>query len=136
MAAGALEQFISASQDGDRAALAGALSPDVEVVSPFVGRMVFRGREDVIALLGAVYDSLSGLEWYRRAGEAPFVVVMGRARIAGLLLEDAMVLELDAEGRVRRVRPHLRPLAAMLALLAPLLVRLAGRPGVFLRALR
>jgi hypothetical protein len=115
------------------------LAPDVELVSPLSGRMVFRGREDVRTLAGAVYGSLRGLRWDSQAvtetGETVFVA--GSGRIGPLRLDDAMVFELDPEsGLIRRVRPHLRPWLALSALALRLLPTLARRPGMTLRALR
>lgn len=63
-------------------------------------------------------------------------MILGEARIAGLRLGDAMVLELDARGRIRRIRPHLRPWLALSALALRLLYELRSHPRLFLRALR
>jgi hypothetical protein len=43
-----------ASERGDIGALRGTLADDVELVSPIVAWAVFRGRDDVCALLNAI----------------------------------------------------------------------------------
>jgi hypothetical protein len=53
-----------------------------------------------------------------------------------LTLADAMVLELAADGRIRRIRPYLRPWLALTLLALMLGPKVARRPGVLLRALR
>jgi hypothetical protein len=58
-----------ASEEGHLEALMESLEPDVELVSPLSGRMVFRGHEDVRVILGAVYGSLNGLSWTETLGE-------------------------------------------------------------------
>lgn len=48
---------------------------------------------------------------------------------------DAMVFELNGVGRIRRLRPHLRPLLAIVVFGAMLGPKLARRLGVVRRAL-
>ena len=63
-----ISRYRIASEAGDVGGIMEALGPDVEVVSPISGRMVFRGRDDVGYLLGAVSGSLKGLRWTRVSG--------------------------------------------------------------------
>ena len=58
-----LSRYLAATEAGDVDGFMATLAPDVEVVSPISGRMVFRGQEDVRVLLAAVYGTLSGLRW-------------------------------------------------------------------------
>ena len=51
-------------------------------------------------------------------------------------IDDAMVFELDEQGKIRRVRPHLRPLAATVVFALVVGPRVATRPAMVLRALR
>jgi hypothetical protein len=50
-------------------------------------------------------------------------------------MTDAMVLELGPDGRIARVRPHLRPWLALTVFAAVLGPKVATRPGVLRRAL-
>ncbi|HEX5609656.1 MAG TPA: nuclear transport factor 2 family protein [Solirubrobacterales bacterium] len=128
-------RYRTASETGDMDGLMATLAPEVEVVSPISGRMVFRGKEDVRVLLSAVYGSLRGLRWTRTVGEGETRVVVGEARIGPLRMTDAMVFELDEEGRIRRISPHLRPWLALTLLAAILGPKVGRHLGLVRRAL-
>lgn len=132
----ALERYLSASEAGDIETLMAALTADVEVISPISGRMVFRGRDDVGFLLGAVYGSLKELHWTRTVGEGEHRVTVGEARLGPLRMTDAMVFELAPDGRIRRISPHLRPWLALTLFALVLGPKVARRPGVVRRALK
>jgi hypothetical protein len=132
----AVAQFCEATRVTDIDRMMSALAPEAELVSPLSGRMVFRGRDDLRVLLGAVYGGLSDLRWQEVIGEGSTRVAVSEARIAGMAITDAMVLELDDAGLIRRIRPHLRPwlgITVFALLLGPKIVR---HPGVVRRALR
>ncbi len=98
--------------------------------------MVFRGRDDLRPLLGAVYGSLRGFRWSRVIGEGDVRVMMGEGRIGPLKLGDAMVLELAEDGLIRRIRPYLRPWLGLTLLALVLGPKVGRHPGVVARALR
>jgi hypothetical protein len=131
-----LERYLSASEAGDVEGIRSSLAADVELVSPISGRMVFRGRDDVEVLLGAVYGSLRGLRWTRTIGEGEHRVVLGHARLGPVQMTDAMVFELAPDGRIRKIGPHLRPWLALTLFAAILGPKVGRRPGVVWRALR
>jgi hypothetical protein len=131
-----LDRYRTASEAGDIAAMAETLAPDVELVSPISGRMVFRGEEDVGFLLAAVYGSLKGLRWTQTLGEGKDRVALGEARLLGVRLTDAMVFELAPDGRIRRIGPHLRPWLALTLFAIVLGPKVGRRPGMIWRALR
>jgi hypothetical protein len=132
----ALSRYLSASERNDTEALMSTLAPDVELVSPISGRMVFKGEEDVRALLAAVYGSLKGLRWTQTLGEGKDRVAVGEARLLGVRMTDAMVFELAPDGRIRRIGPHLRPWLALTLFALVLGPQVARRPGMIWRALR
>src|ERR1700709_2909342 len=105
----ALSRYCAATEAGDVDGFMATMAPDVEVVSPTSGRMVFRAEADVRFLLGAVYGTLSDLRWIKSVGEGESRVAVGEARVAGVGMTDAMVFELAPDGRIRRIGPHLRP---------------------------
>ena len=131
----AVSRYRTASEAGDLDAVMATLSPDVEVVSPISGRMVFRGQDDVRSLLGAVYGTLRGLRWTHAVGDGENHVVLGEMRIGGVRMTDAMVFELAPDGSIRRISPHLRPWLALTLFAAVLGPKVARHPGVVRRAL-
>lgn len=132
----AVARYGAASEAQDIDGIAATLAPDVEVVSPISGRMVFRGSEDVRFLLAAVYGTLRDLRWTQTIGEGEHRVLVGRTRIGPVRMTDAMVFELAGDGRIRRISPHLRPWLALTLFALVLGPKVARRPGVVRRALR
>ena len=132
----AVAAFLAATKARDIDRMVSALAPDAELVSPLFGRMVFRGRDDLRVLLGAVYGGLSNLVWREVIGEGTTRVAVSDARIAGVTITDAMVLELDDAGLIVRIRPHLKPWLAITLFALLLGPKIARHPGVLRRALR
>jgi hypothetical protein len=132
----AVSRYCSASEAEDLAGILATLTADVEVVSPISGRMVFRGQDDVAALLDAVYGSLQSLSWEWTVGEGERRVAFARARLGGVRMTDAMVFELAPDGRIRRISPHLRPWLALTLFALVLGPKVGSRPGMIWRALR
>ena len=133
--ADAVSRYRAATEAGDIDAMMETLAPEVEVVSPITGRMVFRGQDDVRILLGAVYGTLAGLRWTNEMGDGESRVVVGEARIGGIRMTDAMVFDLEPDGRIRRISPHLRPWLALTLFALVLGPKVARHPGVVRRAL-
>jgi len=131
----AVSQYRAASEAGDLDGLMGTLTPDVEVVSPLSGRMVFRGQADVRVLLGAVYGSLKGLRWTQAVGDNEHRVLLGEMRVGPVRMTDAMVFELASDGRIRRISPHLRPWLALTIFALLLGPKVATRPDILKRAI-
>jgi hypothetical protein len=131
----AVSRYCAASETGDIDGLMGTLAHHTEVVSPISGGMVFRGHDDVRVLLTAVYTTLNGLRWTQQIGDGKVRVVLGEARVGAVRLTDAMVFDLDPDGRIRRISPHLRPWLALTLFAAVLGPKVARHPGVVRRAL-
>jgi len=132
----AVTRYCAASAAGDIDSLMATLAPDIELVSPLSGRMVFRGHDDLRVLLTGVYGSLKGLHWREPIGQGSTRVAISEGTLAGLRLDDAMVFDLAEDGRIRRIRPHLRPWLAVTLFALVLGPKVARRPGVVWRALR
>ncbi len=58
---------------------------------------------------GAVYSTTRELHWREEFGEGAARVLICEFKIGPQRASDAMAFELDADGRIRRIRPHLRP---------------------------
>ena len=132
----AVARYRAASEASDIDGIVDALAADVELASPISGRMVFRGKDDLRVLLSAVYGSMTGLRWREEIGDSTLRVVIGEAAVGPVKLEDAMVFELAEDGRIRRIRPHLRPWLALTLLALRLLPKVGRHPGLVRRALR
>lgn len=132
----AVATFLEATRAHDIDGIVGTLAPNAELRSPLSGRMVFRGRDDLRVLLSAVYGGLSNLVWREVIGDGTTRVAVSDARIAGVTITDAMVLELDDAGLIVRIRPHLRPWLAITLFALLLGPKIARHPDVLRRALR
>ena len=134
-----MEDFVgryrAATEASDVDATMETLAPDVQLVSPISGRMVFRGRDDLRVLLGAVYGTLQGPQWTEQAGDGDLRVIVGSARAGGVRLTDAMVLRIAPDGRIRSMSPHVRPWLALTIFAVLLGPKVARHPGVVRRAL-
>lgn len=129
--------FCEATRSNDIDRLMTTLAPDAELISPLSGRMVFRGHDDLRALLSAVYGGLRELTWHEVIGEGQTRVAVSEGRLAGgLTITDALVFELDDNGQIRRLRPHLRPWLAITAFALMVGPKIARRPAVLRRALK
>jgi len=132
----AVSSFRAGSEANDIDVLMETVAPHAELVSPISGRMVFRGKQDLRILLAAIYGSLGQLHWREEIGDDSARVVIGEARVFGVPLSDAMVLDLTVDGQIERIRPHLRPWLALTLLFVRLMPMIARHPGVVWRALR
>ena len=81
--ADAVAVFCEATRVRDIDRIVSTLAPDAELLSPLSGRMVFRGRDDLRVLLGAVYGGLSNLVWREVIGEGTTRVAVSDAQIRG-----------------------------------------------------
>jgi len=130
-----LRAVASRLEANDVDALVQTLATDAELVLPVSGRMVFRGRDDLRVLLGAVYGSVTQLRWREQVGQDAVRLVIGDCLIGPLKLGDAMVLELAADGQIKRIRPHLRPWLALTFFALKLGPKVVRHPGLLWRAL-
>ncbi len=132
----AVSRYRRASEANDIDGMIDTLAQNAELVSPLSGRMVFRGADDLRVLLTAVYGSMTGLRWREQVGDGNVRVVIGDGKVGRFTLGDAMVLELADDGRIARIRPHLRPWLALTVFAITLGPKVARHPGVVWRALR
>jgi limonene-1,2-epoxide hydrolase len=132
----AVAAFCGATERNDIDAIVATLAPSAELVSPVSGRMIFRGRQDLGVFLSAVYSSLSDVHWRQTLTAGDVRVVLGEAAIGPVRITDAMVVELDEDGLIRRITPHLRPWLGLTLVAITLGTKVARRPGVIRRALR
>ncbi|WP_433760745.1 nuclear transport factor 2 family protein [Nocardia sp. CA-135398] len=130
-----VERFREATEASDFDALMTTLAPDAEFTSPVSGKLVFRGHDDLRILLTAAYGSLDRLRWTEHIGDGARRVLLAEAAVGPFRMTEAMILELAADGRIRRLEPHLRPWLPLTLLAVKLGPRLLRHPGVMRRAL-
>lgn len=131
----AVVRFCAAAASNDVDAMIATLAPTAVLVSPVSGRMVFAGHADLRILLGAVFGSVSHLHWRHSLAAGSTRVALADARIGRVPLTDAMVVDLDSDGRILQITPHLRPWLALTLVALALGPKLARHPAVIRRAL-
>jgi hypothetical protein len=131
-----IAEFRAASEANDLDRFVDTLAPESELVSPLLSRGVIRGKEDLRLLFAAVYGSLSELRWTEEITDGDRGFMIAEARVGPFRIDDAMVFELDPDGRIRRLRPHLRPWLASTWFALVVGIKLARHPGVIWRAMR
>jgi SnoaL-like domain len=133
----AIAEYRAASEANDLDRFMDTLAPDAELVSPLLARGVIRGKKDLRLLFAAVYGSLSELRWTEEIMDGDHRGFMiAEARVGPFRIDDAMVFELDPDGRIQRLRPHLRPWLASTWFALAVGVKVARHPGVLWRAVR
>ena len=131
-----ISRFRAVTEAADVDGLMGLLDPAAELFSPIFGSFVIRGERDIRTLFDAVYGSIKGLTWVDQVSDDRVALLRGEARIGPTRLDDAMVLELGPEGRIRTIRPHFRPLLGSIVFALIVGAKLLRHPGLFLRAAR
>jgi SnoaL-like domain len=132
----AIAEFRAALETNDLDRLADTLAPDAEFISPLRARGVVRGRSDLRVLFAVINSILSELRWTDEIMNGDRGLLISQARIGPFRLDDATVVELDADGRIRRLKPHLRPWLANTSLGLAVGVKMARHPGVLWRSVR
>ncbi|WP_107658021.1 nuclear transport factor 2 family protein [Nocardia suismassiliense] len=132
----AVDRFRAATKDRDFEAVQATLTPDATLISPLSGRLVFRGADDLRILLTAAYGGVSGLRWTEQIGDGAHRVLLAEAALGPFRFTEALVLELADDGRIRTLKPHLRPWLSLTALAVWLAPGLLKHPGVLRRAMR
>ena len=132
----AIAEFRAASEANDLDGFMQALAPDAELVSPLLSHGVIRGKNDLRLLFAAVYGSLSAVRWTEPISQSDRSFMIAQARIGPFRIDDAMLFELDRDGRIKRMRPHLRPWLATSWFALVVGAKLLRSPGVILRAAR
>ncbi|MGW0247060.1 nuclear transport factor 2 family protein [Nocardia goodfellowii] len=131
-----LAQYCAASVARDFDTMMEAVAPDAILISPLSGRSVFRGHDDLRVLLTTVYSALSDSSWEPPIGTGDRRVILGHAKIGPVRLTDAMIVDLDADGRIRRFAPHLRPWLALTLVAIRLVPAMLRNPAVMRRSMQ
>jgi hypothetical protein len=108
------DAFRAAVEQGDREALARALSPEVVFRSPAVFR-AYEGREATLVVLEAVANVFEGFRYVERFEGDRSEVLHFSARVGDRELDGVDMLTFDDDGRVTELRVMIRPLSGLTA---------------------
>jgi SnoaL-like domain len=124
-----VDAWRSAAQAGDAKAAVAAMAEDVELVSPITDQFTFEGRAELERLLTSVFEVFKDIRFEVQSGNDRHVFVKAAGRVGKLRLEEMQYLELDDEGRIRRLTLMMRPLTSVTRFLRLLGPRVARRQG-------
>ena len=110
------------------------MAADVEFAAPASARLVFRGRADVISVLGVLFSTFSELVPRATGVTDGHVMVVVDGRFGPFWLTDAMLVEVTEHGGIRRLEPHLRPWPSATLFIVLAGARLLRRPRLLRRA--
>ncbi len=110
------------------------MAADVEFAAPASARLVFRGRADVLSVLGVLFSTFSELVPRARFVTDGHVMVVVDGRFGPFWLTDAMLVEVTEHGGIRRLEPHLRPWPSATLFIVLAGARLLRRPRLLRRA--
>lgn len=125
----AAQQLMKAMRERDDATIADVLSPDVVINSPITDSFHFHGREDGVALLKIVRETMEDLEHYELLGAEDVWIQRFRVRVRGRLLEGMDLLRFDEAGKVREMTVFVRPLPGLAALAAAVVPPVGSHRG-------
>ena len=119
-----------AAEAHDPQAFIALLAPDIVVRSPITQDIRFEGIEQATDLFERVFAVLSDIRFYETIGEGESSqVIFWRGRVGRHYLEEANLLRLDEQGRVREMTVFMRPLPGLLALATELISSFGSRHG-------
>ncbi len=129
-------EFRAAWEANDLDRFLDTLAPDAELVSPLLARGVVRGKQDLRLLFAAIFGSMSQLRWTEEIMDGDRGFMLAEARVGPFRIDNALMFELDPDGRIRRLRPHLRPWLASTWFALAFGAKVARHPGIVRRAVR
>lgn len=125
-----MKELEAAAHAHDVEAVIACFADDIVVRSPITQRIRFEGIDQARDLFRRVFTVISDIRFYETVGEGTATqVIFWKGRVGGQYLEEANLLRLDDDGRIREMTVFMRPAPGLLALAAGLASSLAGRHG-------
>jgi hypothetical protein len=124
-----IAQWKDAGERADSAAAMACLSEDVELVSPLTAQFRFKGIEQMQDVIVSAFEVITGIKYHTDVGDGDTRALFYTAQIRGIDFEEAQLLRLDPEGRIRELTLFGRPLPALTAMMAGMGPRLIRRQG-------
>jgi hypothetical protein len=109
------DDFRTAVESADHAAMVAALAPDVVFNSP-VKHRPFEGREAVAVLFGALLETFEDFRYTDELAADGIAALVFRARVGDRELEGIDILRFDDEGLIAEFTVMVRPLTGAIAL--------------------
>lgn len=119
------DRYRRAGEAGDVEGVVATLAADVVFHSPITERVVFRGREEIRELLGAVFSTVSDVRYFAEVGDDRTRVLFDRLQVNGLAMEQTHRLSLNERGEIEEITVFFRPLPGLAALTCALGPRVA-----------
>jgi ketosteroid isomerase-like protein len=119
--------YRAAAEAHDVDGMVACMAPDVALTSPITSRFTFEGREQLRHLLEDVFAVMDDVRYTDDAGDDRVRILRAEARVGGQRIVEAMVIRLDADGRIVELELFVRPMPGLTALAAALGPRVARR---------
>jgi hypothetical protein len=132
-AATTIATWRAAAESGDAEAALACLSPDVVLVSPLTDQFRLAGTGQLRDFLASAFTAVEDIRFHTQTGQGDTYALVYRARVASQPFEEAQLLRLDDQARIREITLFGRPMPALTALmitLGPDLARRQGRRGL------
>jgi ketosteroid isomerase-like protein len=132
-AATTVARWRAAGERGDVDAAAACLSSDIVLSSPLTEQFRFEGPDQLRDFLASAFTAVEDIRFHTETGQGDTYALVYRARVGGQPFEEAQLLRLDDEARIREITLFGRPMPALTALMISAgseLARRQGRRGV------
>jgi hypothetical protein len=127
VSAPAIKALRAAGERGDADAIAELLAPDVVFHSPMTERVVFEGRDEVVALHRDIFAVVEGIETTEPLMLGDAGAFSFRARVREVELEAMNLVRLNDTGQIVELTVFIRPLPALATLFSALPPRVSAR---------
>jgi hypothetical protein len=122
-----IDAWRAAGENGDARAAAATLAPDVEVISPLTAKFRFHGPEQVTDMLASAFEVIHGIRFHTEVGEGRVWALFYHAQAGREPVEEAQLIRLDDQDRIRELTIFGRPLPALTEVMAGIGPRLLRR---------
>jgi hypothetical protein len=126
------ERYRRAGETGDVDLALSTFAENAVLHSPLTDRVRFTGHAELRSLLEVAYDHIDDMRFHTDVGDEHSRVVIYRARIRGVDMEEATLLRFDDEGKIAEATLFIRPLPGLVEVMGtfgPDIARRNGRHG-------
>lgn len=131
--AATIASWRAASERGDVDAAVACLSRDVVLGSPLTEQFRFKGPDQLRDFLTSAFTAVQDIRFHTQIGEGDAYSLFYRAQVGSQPFEEAQLLRLDEQARIKGITLFGRPMPALTALMISAgseLARRQGRRGV------